>query len=72
VRQPILVHCPNCGAAIRGTLTADQEQGVVTDVALDDHVMLGTDLENEPDLQFVTTHPDFPHDPTLTFESPPP
>ncbi|MGV1009498.1 MAG: hypothetical protein ACOYBY_12920 [Dermatophilaceae bacterium] len=69
-RQPILVHCPNCGAAIRGTLTADQEQGVVTSVALDHHVMLGSDLEDDPDLQFVTTHPDFPHDPNLTFESP--
>jgi|SRR5665647_500971 len=69
-QQPILVHCPNCGAAIRGTLTADQEHGVVTGVVLDHHVLLGSDLEDDPELQFVTTHPDFPHDPTLTFESP--
>lgn len=68
--QPILVHCPNCHAPIRGTLTADQERGVVIGVLLDHHDLLGSDLEGDPQLQVVTTHPDFPHDPSLTFESP--
>ena len=69
-RQPILVHCPNCNATIRGTLNADQERGVVTGVALEHHLLLDREVEDDPELLFVTTHPDFPHDPNLTFESP--
>jgi hypothetical protein len=60
-RQRILVHCPACSSPIRGHLTAAED---VT-VELNEVQLLVPDQGIS--WQTVTTHPDFPLDPTTKF-----
>jgi len=64
-RQRVLLHCPTCGSTIRGLVTLNDD---------DFDVEMDTPTTAEPEdwqsVQSITTHPDFPTDPSAPMLSP--